>query len=157
MATQDKATVSAELEGLQLEEMRERVAQMRQHRESKVRRVAARDSDIKRALRRQADSQAGCWHKKGGKGVENLSRGTDNYYAVVKHQLAHGPIIVICQRCWKVWEPPPPELNKRGASAEDKAEYKRLYYEYVKAVEFPTDNLMSGTQLFQITDNRDVA
>lgn len=152
-----KQSVTAELESLQLEELKDRVEQIRNHRESKRRRVTSRDSDLKAALRRQAASQEACWHKKGGKGVEMLSRGTDNFYAVIKHQLCHGPIIVLCQRCSKVWEPPPVELNRRGATPEQKAEYKRLYVEYVKALEFPTDNLMSGTQLFQITDNREAA
>lgn len=153
----DRASVTAELESLQLEELKDRVEQIRSHRESKRRRIASRDGDLKAALRRQEAAQAACWHKKGGKGVEMLSRGTDNYFAVVKHQLCHGPIIVVCQRCGKVWEPPPVELNQRRAAPEQKAEYKRLYVEYVKAVEFPTDNLMSGTQLFQITDNREAA
>jgi hypothetical protein len=157
MPPPDKAAVAAELEALQLEELRDRVETIRNHRESKRRRIAARDGDLKAAMRRQEAAQAACWHKKGGKGVEMLSRGTDNYYAVVKHQLCHGPIIVVCQRCGKVWEPPPLALNRKGASIENKAEYKRLYVEYVKAIEFPTDNLMSGTQLFQITDNRDAA
>lgn len=148
---------AAELAALQLEETRERVHELRARRESKARRVASRNNDINRALARQKAQHEACWHKKGGKGVEMLSRGTDNYYAVVKHQLAHGPIIVICQRCGKVWEPPPVELNRRKATPEDKAEYRRLYTDYVKAVEFPTDNLMSGTQLFQIVDNREAA
>ena len=148
---------NAELAALQLEETRERVEQMRSRRESKLRRAAARANDVNRAEARKKAQAEACWHKKGGKGVENLSHGTDNYYAVVKHQLCHGPIIVICQRCPKVWEPPPVELNKRNATAAQKAEYKRLYEEYVWAVNLPTDNTMSGTQLFQITDNREAA
>ena len=152
-----KNDIAAELEELQLEETRERVHEIRARRESKARRVASRNNDIKRAEARKATASAACWHKKGGKGVENLSHGTDNYYAVVKHQLSHGPIIVICQRCPKVWEPPPVELNRRGSTPEQKAEYKRLYTEYLWAVNLPTDNTMSGTQLFQITDNREAA
>jgi hypothetical protein len=152
MALNDKAAVMSELENLQLEEARERVLQMRQQRESRVRRIAARTSDIQRSEQRQKYKQENCWHKKGGQGVENLARGRDHYYAVIKHQLCHGPIIAICQRCGKVWEPPPQELNKRSATPEQKAEYKLLYIEYMAAIEFPTDNTMSGTQLFQINE-----
>ncbi len=148
---------AAELAALQLEETRERVQELRSRRESKRRRVESRARDINRAEALKKAQAAACWHKKGGKGVENLSQGTDHFYAVVKHQLSHGPIIVICQRCPKVWEPPPPELNRRGATAEQKAEYKRLYQEYIWAVNLPTDNVMSGTKLFEITDNRDAA
>ncbi len=92
-----------------------------------------------------------------GKGVEMLSRGNDHNYAVVKHQLCHGPIIIICQRCSKVVEPPPLELNTKKATAEQKAEYRRLYEEYQWWLNLPTDNEMSGTQLFVITNNEDAA
>jgi hypothetical protein len=144
---------AAELEALQLEETKERVHQMRQRREGIKRRVEGRDRDLRLANARQKAIQDNCWHKKGGKGVAMLSRGNDHNYAVQKHQLCHGPIIVICQRCSKVWEPPPPEWNRRGATPEQKAEYKRLYDEYMVALNFPTDNEMSGTQLFVIEQN----
>lgn len=149
--------VSEELEELQLEESRERVHLLRQRRASHARRVEARSQDLRRAAARLKAIQDDCYHKKGGKGVENLSRGTDNFYAVVKHQLCHGPILVLCMRCGKVWEPPPRELNQRKATAEEKAEYRRLYDEYVKAINFPTDNVTSGTQLFVITEGEAAA
>lgn len=73
-----------------------------------------------------------------------LARGNDHNYAVVKHQLCHGPIIIICQRCWHVEEPPDQALNRRGATAEQKAEYKKLYERYQWWLNLPTDNVMSG-------------
>jgi hypothetical protein len=79
-----------------------------------------------------------------------LSHGSDHHYAVIKHQLSHGPIIVVCQRCTKIVEPPDPALNARKATTEQKAEYKRLYEEYQWWLNLPTDNEMSGTQLFVI-------
>jgi hypothetical protein len=149
----DKAKITNELEELQLEEAQERVNQMRQRKESSRRRLASRESDLKRGRDMDKARQANCWHKKGGKGVEMLSRGNDHNYAVVKHQLCHGPIIIICQRCWHVAEPPDTALNQRRATAEQKAEYKRLYEEYQWWLNLPTDNVMSGTQLFVV--NRD--
>jgi hypothetical protein len=146
----DKAKITAELEELQLEEMRERVTEMRENKARRLQRVANRDRDIMRDRALTKARQDACWHKKGGKGVESLLRGNDHNYAVVKHQLCHGPIIIICQRCWKVVEPPDPALNARKASAEQKAEYKRLYNEYMEWLNLPTDNVMSGTQLFVI-------
>jgi hypothetical protein len=145
--------VQDELEELQLEETRERVHELRTRRAGRQRRVEGRTADLRRMAARDKARQDDCYHKKGGKGVENLSRGTDHFYAVVKHVLAHGPMIVICQRCWKLWEPPPREWNRRSATAEQKAEYKLLYDEYVKAINFPTDNVTSGTQLFVITES----
>jgi hypothetical protein len=147
----DRAKIEGELAELQLEETRERVHQMRSRNEGRRRRAEARNLTLLRQQDKDKERHAGCWHKKGGKGVEALSRGTDSHFAVVKHQLAHGPIIVVCQRCGCVWEPPPRELNRPKATAEQKAEYRRLYDEYVVALNFQTDNEMSGSQLFNVT------
>jgi hypothetical protein len=147
----DRKQVSQELEELQLEETRERVHQMRQRREGNHRRLQARQTDIMNANARQKAAEEACWHKKGGKGVENLSRGNDHNFAVVKHQLGHGPVIIVCQRCGHVEEPPDPRLNRKGASREDKAEYKRLWESYQWWYNLPTDNTQSGTQLFMIS------
>jgi uncharacterized metal-binding protein YceD (DUF177 family) len=146
----DKAKITAELEELQLEETRERVFEMRQNKERRLQRVANRDRDIMRDRALTKARQDACWHKKGGKGVEMLLRGNDHNFAVVKHQLCHGPIIIICQRCWKVVEPPDPALNTKNATAAQKAQYKRDYDEYLVWLNLPTDNIMSGTQLFVI-------
>ena len=153
----DKKAITEELELLQLEETRERVNEMRMRRESLRRRAAARDEDLNDGLRRQKAIQDACWHKKGGKGVTMLSQGNDHNYAVVKHTLSHGPVIVICQRCSKVWEPPNTALNARSASKEDKALYRQQYDEYQRALNLPTDNEPSGTQLFVITRDEPAA
>lgn len=149
----DRKKITEELEILQLEETRDRVNLSRARREGLRRRLAARQSDIANANARQKAAEAACWHKKGGKGVEMLSRGNDHNYAVVKHQLCHGPIIVICQRCGHVEEPPDTRLNRRGASAAEKAEYKRLWTSYMWWFNLPTDNTQSGTQLFMVAAN----
>jgi hypothetical protein len=149
----DRKKITEELELLQLEETRERVHLMRARREGHSRRLAARQTDIMNANARQAAAEAACWHKKGGKGVEMLSRGNDHNYAVVKHQLCHGPIIVICQRCGHIEEPPDPRLNRRSASKDEKAEYKRQWESYQWWFNLPTDNTQSGTQLFMISAN----
>jgi hypothetical protein len=146
----DKAKITDALEQLQLEETQERVNQMRQRKESVRRRILSRETDLRNARIRQKAIQDNCWHKKGGKGVEMLAHGNDHNYAIVKHQLCHGPIIIICQRCSKVVEPPDPALNARKATPEQKAEYKRLYEEYQLWLNLPTDNEMSGTQLFVV-------
>jgi hypothetical protein len=153
----DKVSITAELEQLQLEETKERITQMRDRKESNRRRMLARDVDINNARARQKAQQAGCWHKKGGKGVEMLSHGNDSNYAVVKHQLCHGPIIIVCQRCSKIVEPPDPALNLKKSTPEQKAEYRRLYQEYQWWLNLPTDNEMSGTQLFVIHRDEDAA
>jgi hypothetical protein len=146
----DRAKITEQLEQLQLEETQERVNQMRARKHSIERRKASREGDLARVRAIQNSRETDCWHKKGGKGVEMLSRGNDHNYAVVKHQLGHGPIIIICQRCGHVEEPPDQALNSRKATTEQKAEYKRLYERYIWWLNLPTDNVMSGTQLFVV-------
>jgi hypothetical protein len=146
----DKARITAQLEELQLEETQERVENMRQAKAARIQRAATRQRDIMRDREMTKARQDSCWHKKGGKGVEMLLRGNDHNYAVIKHQLCHGPIIIICQRCTKVVEPPDQALNARTATMQQRAEYKRLYDEYLVWLNLPTDNEMSGTQLFVI-------
>jgi hypothetical protein len=148
MATLDKKSITEELEQLQLEETRERVYEMRRLREQKTVRAANRDRDIMENLNQQRAIQSQCWHKKGGKGRENLLHGNDANYAVIKHTLSHGPTLIFCQRCSRVWEPPDTRLNAPKATAEQKALYKKLHEEYQWAANLPTDNEPSGTQLF---------
>lgn len=137
-----------ELETLQLEEARalarDREAK-RRHKES--RRVAV-EAALKRDRENQARLQAGCWHRKGGKGTSQLYMGNDINYAVVTHTLSHGETIVVCQRCAYVWRPPK-KLAKK-ATAEERALHAQQLAEYRRALNFPTDNTPSGTVLFQI-------
>jgi hypothetical protein len=153
----DRKQITEELEQLQLEETRERVEEMRRVRAAKTHRAARRNQDILDGRAQQQAIQANCRHKKGGKGISMLSHGNDANYAVVKHTLCHGPLIVLCQRCSKVWEPPDPALNAKGATKEDKALYRKLYDEYQAAVNFPTDNEASGTQMFVVSANEPAA
>ena len=153
----DKKAITEELELLQLEETRDRVEATRAHRSAVRARAERRNQDILDNRRMEEAQQAACWHKKGGRGVENLSHGNDHNYAVIKHTLSHGPLIVVCQRCRKLWEPPDTRLNARSASKEDKALYKKLWDEYQWAVNLPTDNEPSGTQLFVISKNEEPA
>lgn len=139
--------IQAELDALNLEKARREVANLRS--EEAMRRIRRDATEM--SLRAEADADArrhaGCWHKKGGNGVENLFRGNDNNYAVVKHILPTGTLIVVCQRCGCLWEPPPKALLK-----ENRKEYVARFNEYQKAVAFPTDNTTSGSQVFLVSE-----
>lgn len=153
----DAKKITAELESLQLEETRERVERLRNKRSSRATRAASIEKSLRDDAIRDEFKASQCWHRKGGKGAGWLQHGDSTQYAVIKHTLSHGPIIVICQRCPKVWLPPDPKLNARTASAEQRREYKRLWDEYIWALNLPTDNEPSGTQLFLITKNEAAA
>jgi hypothetical protein len=146
----DKGKITEELELLQLEETRERVQKMRNRKSSRETRIASIEQSLADEDQRNAYKASICWHRKGGKGAGWLQHGDSTQFAVIKHTLSHGPVIVICQRCPKVWAPPDPALNAPRATQEQKREYKRLYDEYVWALNLPTDNEPSGTQLFMV-------
>jgi hypothetical protein len=148
----DKKQITDELEQLQLEETKERVAQIRRVRAMRENRMRTRQLALAKNDAIQKAAEANCAHRKGGKGKEMWFSGNDSNYAVVKHILSHGPMIVICQRCNKVWEPPPIAL--RRGTGEERREYKRLYTEYQAAVNLPTDNETSGARLFEFTSEQ---
>ena len=151
----DRAKIQDELADLQLQEAREAAETRSINRVQKVQRIAALERSLKRDRQHQKRIQESCAHRKGGKGTSQIYMGNDANYAVITHTLSHGPTIVICQRCWKVWEPPAPLPKK--ATAEMKAQYREDLAEYRRARNLPTDNEPSGTVLFSFTPDDDEA
>lgn len=152
---QTKEQIKEELELLQLEDLRANALQRKEKVVGRKNRAAAIEMAIKRDRESQERIQAACYHKKGGKGVAQMFMGNDQNYAVVTHTLSHGPTIVICQRCGKVWRPPA-KLPKK-ASTEQKAIYREQLTEYRRALALPTDNEASGTAIFEIVVDEDAA
>jgi hypothetical protein len=149
----DKSKMAEELAELQLEEAREAADDRKQRRVGRANKSKAIELSLSRDRQHQADIQAGCQHRKGGKGTAQMYSGNDANFAVITHTLSHGPTIVVCQRCGKIWEQPPVLPKKH--TAEDRAQYKTLMNEYRRALNFPTDNEPSGTSLFVFTSNAD--
>jgi hypothetical protein len=145
----DKKTVTEELELLNLEEARALAEDRRQQRTQRTTRARAIEASIRRDNQNQERIQAACVHRKGGKGTAQLYQGNDHNYAIITHTLSHGVTICICQRCWKVWEPPA-ALTKR-ATPEQRAQYRVDLAEYRRVLNLPTDNEPSGTTLFAFT------
>lgn len=145
----DRKQMQDELEELQLQEARDSAEQRKLNRSQRESRIKAIEMSLRRDRANQERIQAACVHRKGGKGTAQMYQGNDPNYAVVTHTLSHGPTIVICQRCGKVWEPPP-ALPKK-ATPEQKAAYKAELFEYRRALNLPTDNEPSGTVLFGFT------
>jgi len=99
-----------------------------------------------------------CTHRKGGvvsaRDMRALTQGgSEDQYAVIKHQMINGDIWVRCMRCGKTWAPPV-ESNfffrdgKVVAPADgvfDKDKFRIATEEYMRAVQFPTRNSMSGS------------
>ena len=99
-----------------------------------------------------------CTHRKGGvvaaRDMRALSTGgNEDQYAVIKHQMINGDVWVRCQRCGKTWSPPV-ESNfyfKGGKIVApkdgqfDKTRFMQAQEDYLRAVNFPTRNTMSGS------------
>ena len=100
--------------------------------------------------RGQVQKQRNCNHRKGGI-IQNikdpasiaagLSHGNGSQYAVIKHQMINRDIWVRCLRCGKWWKPP-----CRSEYNLDR-DYWKAMFEYEEALEFPTNNTMSGSVL----------
>jgi hypothetical protein len=145
----DKKTITEELEALQLEEARAQAEDRRQQRNQRAVRSRAVEMSVKRDRENQERIQAACVHRKGGKGTAQLYQGNDHNYAIITHTLSHGITICICQRCWKVWEPPA-ALTKKSTT-EQRSRYRTDLAEYRRVLNLPTDNEPSGTTLFAFT------
>ena len=152
----DREKIENEMQDLQLEKMREDVTALRNNKRQRTIRMEGLQKSLRDNNARQKLIQSRCAHRKGGKGIQMLFQGNDANFAVVKFTLCHGPTIVVCQRCIRVWEPPDRKLIKRGAPPEDRALYKRQAEEYQWAMNLPTDNEPGGTKLFEIY-NEDAA
>jgi hypothetical protein len=146
----DKKKITDEMEMLQLEEVRYRVHQLRGDQQRRRLRAQSVETSLSAEAEREKSTQDRCTHKKGGRGVEMMFAGNDANYAVIKHTLPTGEVLVACQRCIKLWRKPDPELNQRGASMEDRKRYAREMKSYREALAYPTDNEPSGSQLFML-------
>lgn len=143
----------SELELLELEEKRLRVESLRftvenerARREQILRAHKMQQESLDQALKAVQAEQAFCKHKKGGKNLEGVLNGNDTNYSVQKHTYPWGELTVICTRCGKEWRKPSEALK-----ASDPKEWRRQNTEYLEAVNFPTDNEPSGTQIFVVT------
>lgn len=97
-----------------------------------------------------------CNHRKGGviKGFtselirEGLNKGTNDQYAVIKHQLMNGDWWIRCLRCGKTW------TNPIRSKYKTNAEYEAAKDQYETAIDFETLNQSSSSvQLAQIATN----
>lgn len=142
---------------LRLEDLRNRVEAERARRETILRASKMQQDELDKANKAIIAGQKTCKHRKGGKGLEGISNGNDSNHSVIKHVHACGEIQVMCTRCNKEWWPPLSTWQQThdpeafAAAQKSSVELARQHEEYKRAVDMPTDNETSGTQLFIIT------
>jgi hypothetical protein len=141
----ESATIDLEMKRVQLELQREQLQEINQRKQSRRIQLESQQRDLAENERQRIIREANCKHKKGGRNKGGLDRGTDSNYAVIQHTMPVGEVIVLCQRCGAIWSNPPIALKKSDPEA-----YAVAARNYRKALEWPTDNEPSGTQLFLI-------
>lgn len=130
-----------------LQDLKERLDERELKRETKRQRSITNGATLKSLAANDEATQARCSHRKGGNGVEALTKGgDDSQYAVIKHQFCNGDIWVRCLRCGKTWKPPIESQYKT------KEEYLKAYVDYQTALNFTTRNVMSGSVMYKFSD-----
>ena len=113
--------------------------------ENQVRDFQTRGQHLNEYDKARAKYHSECSHRKGGyvsdRGI--FERGTDDQYAVLKHQLPFGDWMIRCLRCGKKWV-----LPKRESFKTD-FDFQMAYLQYKEAQRFPTRNTSSTGIQFQ--------
>jgi acyl transferase domain-containing protein len=144
--TDERTALTTEREELELENLRFTVEQQRSIRlqrtmqRERMALILRQNEDI------EAQRRAQCKHRKGGKNKAGFLNGNDGYYSVITNTYPDGRLVVMCSRCQSEWEKPAKELRKT-----DPKLYRELLEEFQQAVNWPTDNEPSGSQLFLVT------
>lgn len=128
---------------LDLEIKREKVAKIRSDRQAKQD-VARSNMDAIRAMMDQRTRlQKSCTHRKGGRGHGAVlnGQGTDTQFAVIRHMLPSGRLMILCQRCGQE------EYSRDPIVGTPQTE------QFQRFSEFPTDNQTSGSSLFLRVSN----
>ncbi len=125
-----------EMAALQLEELRYKVEDMRKAAQARQEAVKRREEGLRNLendKRITLSRQSACNHRCGGSGMDAVNgQGTDSNYAVIKHRMPWGAVMVMCLRCQKQWLP--------GDS------------DYTTALSFPTFNKMSASSQFMFSE-----
>lgn len=123
---------------LDLEIKREKVAKIRSERQAKQDTARSNMEAIRAMMEQRERLQRVCTHRKGGRGHGAVlnGQGTDPQFAVIRHMLPSGRLMILCQRCGQ-------EEYSRDplTGALPTAQYQRFS-------EFQTDNQTSGSSLF---------
>lgn len=146
--TRELLRLRIQREQLELEDLQMSVENERNRRAGLAQVHAAQQKSLDDFNRDVRNNQAACKHRKGGKDMQGILNGHDAYYSVIHHTYPAGHTNVMCTRCSKEWQQPDTKLRYTNPQL-----FNKQFEEWKWAMELPTDNEPSGTQLFQIIDN----
>ena len=143
------AIVRARKEEMDLQDIKERLDERSNKRNTKSQEFFSRGRELVRTKKNQEQVQAACRHQKGGRGNEpgGFLRGNDANHSLIKHTLPTNELWIRCSRCGKTWRPKYREEFPVGAAGD--AEFSKAKEEYNWAVQANTDNSPSGSITFQ--------
>jgi hypothetical protein len=147
MTVEDAEDIELRWKLAQAEEIEERLAERRQHREQLGELRKRQLEDFQKAQADMARKQRVCRHRKGGKN-NNFANGSDNNYSVIRNTYPLGREVIMCTRCQKEVERPDLKLRKT-----DPEKYKLMLVEWNEWSRFPTDNSPSGGKVFEVVAN----
>jgi hypothetical protein len=144
----EEKRLEVQIKRLELEEKIEAQTKRRSKKLELKREFEAKLRAIQVFLAQREALQRGCNHKKGGVGKEAVihGQGTDENYALLKHQLPSGDWLIQCQRCSGEWYP---EDRFTGRPATTIGGFT-----YRDALMARTDNSPSKSAVFKFTDTR---
>ncbi|HVO91791.1 MAG TPA: hypothetical protein VMT22_03070 [Terriglobales bacterium] len=139
----EKAKIELEMAQLSLEDLKYRVEKERARRHQLALAHKAQQDSLDDFNEKVKQQQAYCKHRKGGKNLEGILKGHDSNYSVIQNTYPWGETVVMCTRCCKEWREGVPFANPPIPRTPG----------FETAIEWPTDNEPSGTQLFLIQKN----
>lgn len=148
------------------------VEQFKLDKESKLSIKQGRQTTLDNQLKSRRARQAGCQHRMGGNGLEEMYTATSEFRSVAKFVLTTGDMFVRCTRCRKEWHAPDPlhflkkpvnrkdftnEVDYRKAIAKnvDKPAYDAAFAEFRDVCSWNNGGMRVGNFGVQITYQRD--
>lgn len=145
------AIVRARKEEMDLQDIKERLDERQNKRDTKTQNYLAKGRELEKTKRQQALSESHCRHQKGGMGDHpgGLLNGDDSKFALIKHILPTNELYVRCQRCGKTWKPVIREDFVAGSAGDEQFAEAKTAYKW--AISANTDNKTSSSITFQYT------
>lgn len=101
----ERSKLLQEKEQLELIKLRKEVEKMKLDDKQREILLKQHSETVDEYRRRINQEQQACNHHKGGVDIAGVrGQGNHSMFAVIKHQLPTGDIMVLCQRCNKIWQ-----------------------------------------------------
>ena len=148
--TKTAAAIMSEAETVDLEYKKMLIARMQREMSDENERVARmrdeaykRAEDARKGEQERARRQLNCKHRKGGRD-NKFAQGTASEHSINMNIYPNGEKIIMCTRCFK--EVPKPDIGLKKINPKL---YAAMLAEWKEWSNWPTDNIASGSQIYQ--------